>query len=700
MKNLEPASRRATISSSLRVESKPLPIHKATPSISSPVSPRFINFDYGNYFGNATQCRSYVITSTSSTNSSSNNNSNPKNNNTADTIASTEEMDKMLKNVLIEAKEISALAIQRKINRSRDSQKNDGPYSSSMTKESEEKNAPNENASSSRPSSNDIIQQEVKAAEIKMEIQDEINAAEALLRLTSNHTFRVALSLDQERTRKNAEKTDKNDKAQPQEQNVAVSLHSAFILVVNWLCSTLASCTPPDMDTCRDKDVVNFPSHLPPGDTSSSLSTTTLPTKESILLNNILYLQERSRSLNLPLTIPQYQTIATMIARYSIDMDLPIRLLDISTVVSEVYGNALDADGIPIDIDDVEEVNGKGQMIVQSQFFDGALKELLERNRMRDMIDVIEGMKALHEIDDIDPQLGIELLTRLKSKVDDSIQGDGVLGFDEVDAMELTLILQKPVMDALDSKRKELVQYQQIIGETLDTLLDYNEDNLDDEENDEVVNPDNSNSVVPDEGSDSAYIAQTNSEDDISSRRAAADEDGRRLEELVKIWTSADASEEEREAAKAEATSILKKAADRYNLKKVSEIEKEEKSEQKTKADDKLMGGMTARLHVDNETGEVENIELIYDPKMSSEQQKRFQRMQNEVMESLMYARDSSFEVPDIVSQLETWNDGIGLKFTKDYEYELAKEISAENGDIFDTQSYYPDDSKDDNRTT
>ncbi len=692
MKNLGPTcTSRATISSSSILRSADNMQHqcqKVTPCISSPITPKNMNINCTRFRNAATQCRSYVVTSTSSTNSS--NDSNPKNNNSADALASTEEMDQLLANVLIEAKEISALAIQRKINLSRDSHNKDSISNAESAK--------NEKLPSSGPSSNDIIKQEVKAAEIKMEIQDEINAAEALLRLTNNHTFRRALSLDQERSRKNAEKTStKNyieDKPEPQEQNVTVSLHSAFVLVVNWLCSTLASCPPPHTNIYHDQDVMNFPSHLPPGDTSTFNS---LPTKESILLKNILYLQERSRLLNLPLTIPQYQTIASMIARYSTDVDLPIRILDISTAVSEVYGNSEDIDGAPINTDDMEDIPEKEQ-IIQSQFFDGALKELLERNRMRDMIDIFQGMKALHDVENIDPQIGIELLTKLKTKVDDSVQGDQLMGFDEVDAMELTMILQKPVMDALDSRRKELVHYQQIVGETLDSLLDYdNDDDQDGEKDCDVITSNKNNSVVPDEGSNSEYNDPINNEDSVSSRRSAADKTGMRLEELVKIWVNPDVPEEEREAAKSEATLILNKAAERHKEKEQSE--KEKKQNQKINSDGNQMG-VAARFHVDNKTGEVENIEFILSPKMSSSEQKKYDRMQNELLDCLVYARDSSFQIPDVVDQLEEWNDGNGLQFTKEYKAEIAKEIFEENGDIFNTERYNPDDSKDDNRTT
>jgi hypothetical protein len=70
-------------------------------------------------------------------------------------------------------------------------------------------------------------------------------------------------------------------------------------------------------------------------------------------------------------------------------------------------------------------------------------------------------MKNIHGIDGLRLQDGIELLNFLKMRVDDFVAERVSLpmGFDEADAVELSLMLQRPIMNELKAKQKALESY-------------------------------------------------------------------------------------------------------------------------------------------------------------------------------------------------------------------------------------------------
>ena len=147
---------------------------------------------------------------------------------------------------------------------------------------------------------------------------------------------------------------------------------------------------------------------------------------------------------------------------------------------------------------------------LEPHFFSGALRELLNRNHLRDMIEVLHGMRNIHEIQNVDLQTAMELLNILKEKVDDSMSMSGEkrkpTGFDETDAMELAMILQKPVMNELQSKRRE--DYEGQIQNTMGTLMDQDLDEDFDKDDDGGENLDNfdANIDIDSDGRDSDGI--------------------------------------------------------------------------------------------------------------------------------------------------------------------------------------------------
>jgi hypothetical protein len=70
-------------------------------------------------------------------------------------------------------------------------------------------------------------------------------------------------------------------------------------------------------------------------------------------------------------------------------------------------------------------------------------------------------------------------------------------------------------------------------------------------------------------------------------------------------------------------------------------------------------------------------------PKARNEAQNKLKGWQRSLLRDMVYMRDAeSWQLPDVVPQLEEWNSGRGILFSKDYETELMNEI-AEEDDTF-----------------
>ena len=459
------------------------------------------------------------------------------------------------------------------------------------------------------------------------DIQHELQASEALLKITSHPSFHTALA---------SKRKEALLKPGQEHDVVALSLHNGFLAVTHWLCSSLSSCEPLPIHGLEDRMEEEFHQF---GDATVSQLPILSPTKESVLLNHLLNLMGRCHHLNLPLTLPIYQKIISLTARYSTSTELAYILLDLSTQVRNILFE--------------EEDEGFNPDLLSASFFAPVLKDLLSRNRLRDMVEVLHGMKSIHGIRNVDLTTGMELLSLLNSHVEDLVKGDGSSTgtlhgalLDEADAMEVALLLQRPVMEELDSKKKELEEYQAQCGVTMDTILDSH----DDDENE--------------------------SDDDLESLNASVEPlfgDNKERNDI----DNPNRNKHEQEVA----------AMTDYLMKEINEEMSPAKLEGQL-SKEFAPSDMTLRFHVNQSTGEVENVEfLTYNPignKKRKEIEKKLKGWQRSILRDMVYMRDSeSWHLPDIVTQLEEWNFGRGLLFTKEYETELMNEIADEE-DSFD----------------
>lgn len=430
-----------------------------------------------------------------------------------------------------------------------------------------------------------------------------------------------------------------------------MSLHHAFISVIHWLCNTLST-IPLDkkneIDNLINNQTLLSPLHQHEHQhrhqhqeysaktisTSSLFLNMPLPTRESIILNHILTLTDRSHLLNLPLTLPLYQLICTLIARHggNHNSNISVLLLDWSKLARDSLTAApLSSERTTSFQSNTNGDNHNMQEIIDASFFSNALKELLHRNQIRDMIELFHGMRNIHHIHKVDLNTGIALLSLLKDKIDVEIKQKEIISaaaigvardpdykhgddddgdddfdnkctvFDETDAIELAMLLQEPVMEELNMKKKELQGFQ--FHDTFEYMFDKNDDDQDFDEDSEEWDD---NSVYDDEDYD------LDDHDDTDTK-----------------------------------------------------------------------------VHLNSSTGELEKVEFRFDLHSPSSNvnhlkpKSQGRETYHKLIKDMVYIRDATWEIPDLVPQLEKWNGNTGLFFTKWYEKELLKEIRNEN-DGFD----------------
>lgn len=454
----------------------------------------------------------------------------------------------------------------------------------------------------------------------------EVAAAESLLRLTSHPSFRQAL--DQQRKKNKLESTSK-------QQNVDVSsLHMAFITVTSWILSTIHA--------------------------NQLLRETNNPIDA---FNIVLKLHERSLHLHLPLTLQLYESILCKMARYSAGPDVGIKLLDFTTQVqhilnyhsSDKHHDEIIVDPIPTiqiggskiqvhrrdlsEIDVISDYNSNEKNMIPASFFSNTLKELVHRNYIRDTVEVIEGMKSIHGIGALDLALGMELLSILKHQVETSLieknitkhhvdeveETDDLLAaqqnvsttknsltsttdsfneekvIDETDAMELAVLLQQPIMDALEVRRKEISEYHHQLSLALESSFrDVSPGSIDDDYQDDIYNRDTVKKEVATE-----FWDDEEDESDLILGREMY-QLNRMVESLIHI-------------------------------------------------DDNNKCGMSSGVH-------------------------------SLMIKDLVYVRDSNFELPDIVPQLEEWNGERSVLFTPEFEQRLLSNILSDNDDLLDDE--------------
>ena len=186
------------------------------------------------------------------------------------------------------------------------------------------------------------------------------------------------------------------------------------------------------------------------------------------------------------------------------------------------------------------------------------------------MADLLRGMRSVHGIEGVEIQAGMELLAELRRKVEEdhrwkkerrrrrmtreSVAGgeeEGEEGLDEADAVELALILQEPVMEALQMRKKEVIDYQQLVNSTIDdALLDVGFDDGDllsgtEDENtndDKDIGQPTSSAMIQPESDDAAEGGGIDSGDDYDNGKEmlfnlSLDRDIAKLSELKKSTT-------------------------------------------------------------------------------------------------------------------------------------------------------------------
>ena len=698
------------------------------------------------------QYRGYKIQSTSAVATCTDKDSNQKHVNVVPTKEVQEELDELLATAYIKAKQISSLATTRKKPSKRGASHSYIPEviaptnaspSTNMIERSldyhNENNNVNANANANGDNNEDGSKYEYEYEIVlnrienddntqgkapragegdptrkRIAIEDEVNAVQALLSMTSHPYFHKALAQQRERNSRihttsttttcsssmqatREGKEGQNSDSNNDVMNVSLSLHSAFLSVITWLLGTLSSL--PSVDEHESEQQINLISELHEGTTGTSSFTNnekhdtgtttalciTEPSNQSILLTQIYYLTERSRELNLPFTIPQYKSIAYMIAKHSSAPDKSIIILNLSTELSMGFDS------------------------LEPHFFSGALRELLNRNHLRDMIEVLHGMRNIHEIQNVDLQTAMELLNILKEKVDDSMSMSGgkrkPTGFDETDAMELAMILQKPVMNELQSKRRE--DYEGQIQNTMGTLMDQDLDEDFDEDDDGGENLDNfdANIDIDSDGRDPDGIDRyARIEEDLIVTPEEFEgvdaydgykEDVKQFNEMTARLSGLPGQGEEAKILMGQLSDCAKTIIKKLQSVKASEIDENENDgevvgDSEVPAENSNSSGMSARFHVDPATGEVANVEFIFTPKqpegVSENEKKLHHDLYQGMVRDVIYCRDESWSLPDVIPQLEEWNGDRSIFFSKGFEADILAERTGYD-DFIDDES-------------
>ena len=73
-------------------------------------------------------------------------------------------------------------------------------------------------------------------------------------------------------------------------------------------------------------------------------------------------------------------------------------------------------------------------------------------------------------------------------------------------------------------------------------------------------------------------------------------------------------------------------------------------------------------------------VELQKQPfQISDEHKKEYDEFYRGMIRDVVYCRDESWKLPDVVPQLEQWNGDRGLLFSKEFEAEIFEERTGED---------------------
>lgn len=159
-----------------------------------------------------------------------------------------------------------------------------------------------------------------------------------------------------------------------------------------------------------------------------------IPKNPDFLIPLAMRLVYRARDLSLPLNLPIYRDLVTMIAAHSVA--IPPGAEEMIVEVSVLAGSALKAP-------------------LQASFFSRALSTLVEKNRLREVLLLRQSMMDRHDIEEIDPKAAKDMIVALKENFQRSREHPSFT-VDNADATEIVLLsykllgVQKRHNDALD----------------------------------------------------------------------------------------------------------------------------------------------------------------------------------------------------------------------------------------------------------
>ena len=198
-------------------------------------------------------------------------------------------------------------------------------------------------------------------------------------------------------------------------------LHRAFLTLTQW-CLVLATNDRPQQQQ-QNTD----------SESSSSPPSPLLLLLDNPLLEVALKLTARAQELSLPFHLPLYQRLVTTLAEHSLD--------PIPNILNIAHGAASSFEFLPV------------------TFFSGALVQLTQRQRLVDVVHLLQAMKTVHHMDLVERDTTKEILVLLKPHfnkgwIDDSApdpESSPMISTVEQDAVQVVLLLESSIWNLLNN---------------------------------------------------------------------------------------------------------------------------------------------------------------------------------------------------------------------------------------------------------
>ena len=515
------------------------------------------------------------------------------------------------------------------------------------------------------------------------ELPQAAKAAEALTKLTSHPSFKQALEEQREAYMQiSKSKNSHQDKAlnytdpNLHHVDVAFSLHNAFVSVISWLCSTLSNIELP-----QSVDSLNFQT----------------PSHDVIILSYILNLTTKSTDLDLPLHIPLYENIAILIARHYAASDVASLVIDISIQAR----NALNQ----------SQNQHQADSIINASFFIEPIKELIYRNQISNVLEIVDYMNTIYGIDHFDPSTAMELLEVLHNQVkrslsqykdnhesnsekDCSTNDSKEIFLDDVTSTKLAVILQGSIdkHDITPQKKSE------IYDNDLEKIFE-------EEKDDEApINMSDRDTIIEEVEKDEIHQDCHNFSNEIAKDMAL-------LNEMINNISVEGGDGKVDQTTKDFATEIIEKVRKNNERSKEAPLLIKDEGNVISSGEGKSLTGKSssqevsiAGFKIDPQTGM-----LIIDCNIfDTDAKEKLLTAPNDTLaipryikKEILYGREGNLELqgnlelPDIITQLEQLNGGKSLEFTPEYEdaiFMAEEERFFRNGDFLDDTDYDDED--------